>query len=509
VKDEGGTNMTLKIESPYLQSPDALWLRGNLHTHTTRSDGALSPQETIQAYSELGHDFLGLSDHNTPPDLEGLDPCGLLLIPANEISGNRGHLLALGFEPSTAGETHQQTLINTVTKAGGMAVLCHPSWGPAFNHYDYQTLEELSAYEGLEIYNGSIEEDPGSPYALDKWDRLLASGRRIWGLANDDAHRSSGQGRGTCVVRAAGRTPQAVLDALKNGSFYASTGAEIETIEVQGNRLSLHAPGAEAILVIGEAGRRLAVVAGDTLDFDATALTGSLFRVEVIGHGGQRAWTQAFRLSGEEVTRRRALVEAHPELKVLRAEHAPELTGDLSDRLWAKAEKACAFLDGDTAEVASLQTELAVLLAGGELFFGLRCTEPDLEAMKLTAAENGSGMLWIDDGVELFLDVEGDATRYFHFMANANGLCYCFEQGAVKGAARTPQIRACSARGKDGYTLEIAVPLSELGVGAEPEAGSTWGFNAVRNRHAAPGRLVFSLTANGNHDPERFGRLQF
>jgi len=284
----------LRIESPYLQSADALWLRGNLHTHTCRSDGMLSPQQAIRAYAGLGHDFLGLSDHNTPPALDGLDDCGMLLIPANEISGSCGHLLSLGFESATEPETHQQALIDTVASSGGMAVLCHPNWGTTFNHYAYETMEALSGYHAIEIYNGSIEEDPGSPYALDKWDRLLATGRRVWGMANDDAHSPGGQGRGMCVVRAAERTPAAVIQALMDGSFYASTGARIESIEVSGSRLLLRAPEAEAILVIGEAGRRLEVVTGGTLDFDARGVEGSVLRVEVFGSAGRRAWTQPF-----------------------------------------------------------------------------------------------------------------------------------------------------------------------------------------------------------------------
>jgi hypothetical protein len=486
-----------------------VWLKGNLHTHTSRSDGELTPQETIRAYAELGYDFLGLSDHNTPPDLEGLDDRGMLLIPANEISGSCGHLLALGFTRSTEREAHQQTLIDAVVADGGMAALCHPSWGAAFDHYDYGILEELGGYHAIEIYNGSIEEDPGSPYALDKWDRLLASGRRVWGLATDDAHRRSGQGRGVCVVRAAERTPRAVLEALMAGSFYASTGATIESIEVRADRLSLRAPGADAILVIGEAGRRLELVDGDALDFDASGVKGPLFRVEVVGRAGRRAWTQPFVLTGEEVARRRALVEARPTLGVHRAGRAPELAGDLSDPLWAEAERAAEFLDGDSGELSPLRTELAALLAEGQLFLGLRCEEPAPEEMRLTANRVGSGSLWTNDGVEIFLDVEGGAIRYFHAMVNADGLCYCCEQGSFTGAARFPEVRSRAGRWQGGYTLEIAIPLAELGLDADPGAGTAWGFNAVRNRHAAPRRTVFSLTGNGNHEPKRFGLLRF
>ena len=40
------------------------WLRGNLHTHTTVSDGKLTPEECIRLYKEKGYDFLCITDHH-------------------------------------------------------------------------------------------------------------------------------------------------------------------------------------------------------------------------------------------------------------------------------------------------------------------------------------------------------------------------------------------------------------------------------------------------------------
>ncbi len=39
------------------------WYKGNLHTHSTNSDGRLSPEEVIGLYREEGYDFLALTDH--------------------------------------------------------------------------------------------------------------------------------------------------------------------------------------------------------------------------------------------------------------------------------------------------------------------------------------------------------------------------------------------------------------------------------------------------------------
>ena len=51
--------------SPYDLSDDDgyMWLKGNLHSHTTNSDGKPSPQERLDGYVNHGYDFLCLSDH--------------------------------------------------------------------------------------------------------------------------------------------------------------------------------------------------------------------------------------------------------------------------------------------------------------------------------------------------------------------------------------------------------------------------------------------------------------
>ena len=42
--------------------PGRFW-KGNLHTHSTRSDGGLSPERVCQLYRDLGYDFLSITDH--------------------------------------------------------------------------------------------------------------------------------------------------------------------------------------------------------------------------------------------------------------------------------------------------------------------------------------------------------------------------------------------------------------------------------------------------------------
>ena len=39
------------------------WYKGNLHTHTTLSDGRATPEETFALYKAEGYSFMALTDH--------------------------------------------------------------------------------------------------------------------------------------------------------------------------------------------------------------------------------------------------------------------------------------------------------------------------------------------------------------------------------------------------------------------------------------------------------------
>ncbi|MEM8752525.1 MAG: PHP domain-containing protein, partial [Pseudomonadota bacterium] len=43
-------------------APGRFW-RGNLHTHSDRSDGVLTPEEVCRRYRAEGYDFIALTDH--------------------------------------------------------------------------------------------------------------------------------------------------------------------------------------------------------------------------------------------------------------------------------------------------------------------------------------------------------------------------------------------------------------------------------------------------------------
>jgi hypothetical protein len=290
------------IEHPYKTLTGGAWLRGNLHAHTTRSDGVLSPQAVIDKYAGLGYDFLAISDHDiftSAEDHARLDTRGLTLLPANEITADGPHVLHIGGQSRVA-RMDRREVLRSIGVDGGFAIVNHPNWHADFNHCSIETLRSWDGYLGLEIYNGVIGRLEGSPYATNKWDMLLTDGRPVWGFANDDSHdpTAGDYGQGWNVLYAMERTPEAILEALTRGRFYASTGVVIEEILVEEDRITLRTANAARVVALSDAGKRFAMA--DRAAIEVTVPEGARYvRFECWGVGESFAWTQPFRLRRE------------------------------------------------------------------------------------------------------------------------------------------------------------------------------------------------------------------
>lgn len=136
------------------------WYKGNLHTHSTNSDGRLSPEEVIGLYREEGYDFLALTDHWFMGE-ERQEENFLLLSGAEYDVGNNvrdgiyhvvGMRCAEGAEAGKGPELQEkqaQLMIDRIHEAGGIAILAHPAW--SMNRASEVRL--LKDLDGCEIYN--------------------------------------------------------------------------------------------------------------------------------------------------------------------------------------------------------------------------------------------------------------------------------------------------------------------------------------------------------------------
>ena len=63
------------------------WYKGNLHSHTTISDGKMTPEQSVEVYKEHGYNFLALSEHDIYTDYrKQYNTDNFIMIPAIEAS---------------------------------------------------------------------------------------------------------------------------------------------------------------------------------------------------------------------------------------------------------------------------------------------------------------------------------------------------------------------------------------------------------------------------------------
>ena len=111
--------------------------RGNLHAHTTCSDGQKTPKECMADYRAAGYDFLSITDHRmvTKPDPAEI-PEGLVMIPGIELDYTMPdqwvHIQGLGVTEAVMDNYDRngnpQDGIDRINECGGLAMLNHPAW---------------------------------------------------------------------------------------------------------------------------------------------------------------------------------------------------------------------------------------------------------------------------------------------------------------------------------------------------------------------------------------------
>ncbi len=293
-------------------TPGRFW-RGNLHTHSTLSDGVLSPKDVVDAYKEAGYDFMMLSDHfignfDWPiADTRDFRSNSFTTIIGSELHapvtavGELWHLVGAGlpldFAPASKSETGPH-LARRAAEAGAFIGIAHPAWSQL-------TMEDarlIDCAHAVEVYNHgcAVDTDRGDGWYL--LDQMLTEGRRLTAFATDDAHfRTDDHFGGWVQVKAGSLDPDALLTALKNGAYYSSQGPVIHSLELEGTELHVTCSPANTIVAIcgnsrsaGRSGKSITSASVDLRKFEEGWLLrdkSPWFRVSVIDGAGKRAWT--------------------------------------------------------------------------------------------------------------------------------------------------------------------------------------------------------------------------
>jgi len=281
------TAMEVTIDyNPYQYSGN--WYKGQMHMHTTNSDGDSDPTTVANYYKNLGYDFIAITDHNyiTP------DPnVGILVLGSEygkgseENTADTGHILAINVSTVTDVNLSLQERIDSIVSQNGIAIVPHPT---VTYGIPYDQLVNLERYVGIEIYNAKAD-----AYAVDWWDSLLSTGKRVWGFAHDDEHvLTSDAGKTAIYVLADNLSTKAIINAIKRGSFYSVIGnITIDEINVTDSSITITASNASYIKFIGRYGQVLKNVSGTTATYQFTGYE-RYVRAEVVSADGDIAWTQ-------------------------------------------------------------------------------------------------------------------------------------------------------------------------------------------------------------------------
>ena len=319
------------------------YFKTNLHTHTTISDGKLSPRETKAVYKAKGYQVLCLSDHNVIVDHSAMNEPDFLMLTGMELNYNHED-----FRPKFDGRTYHFNLIAKrpdnlwspwsirrtnpealeynklmecenmdmrhdvditnamIAKAnekGFLVMYNHPTWS-CHSYLDYAPLKGLWGVEvrNTDCYNAGIDENNAWV-----WRELLKLGNRIYPTGTDDAHKEEDMGGAWIMVGAEKLEYGAVIHALEKGDFYMSCGPEIFDLTIEGNVVKITCSDARSVAlnnhgrftrrVVAEDGKMLNEVQFDISFFFEKADENSCIYLTVIAADGSYAITRPYYLN--------------------------------------------------------------------------------------------------------------------------------------------------------------------------------------------------------------------
>ena len=319
-----------------------VWLKGSTHVHARPSGDSSEPiPHVIQWYEAHHYDFIVLTDHNRVSEVAGdtqgqiavrAPATGLIVLAGIELTHNptgclpqgdkrkrcRIHVNALGVTGRPGGklewadrkshqriDMYQAALVASKALGTGVVQINHPQWLWGMTGDLLAQIARRGAHL-VEIENSQFVKwglgDKDHPSMEAIWDTALAQGVEMWGVASDDAHDYNGKktakypAGGAWVVVKARREPQAILDALASGHFYATTGISLDHAEVDAGDLVVGVAASEsgqfAIQWI-ENGALVDTVTGKTAR--RAIPQAGFIRAVVLRDDGKKAWIQPAR----------------------------------------------------------------------------------------------------------------------------------------------------------------------------------------------------------------------
>ncbi len=285
--------------------------KGNLHTHTTASDGKLTPDQIADLYKFNGYDFLIITDHWKLSKTE-YHKNGLLLISGIEYNFGQNvqegvfHVVGIGMkcDPNVNRNDTPESAVEKIHSVEGLADIAHPAWS-------MNTVEQLKRMKNAdftEIYN-SVSDLPANcrPYSGDVLDKLAAdeNGKLFPLAAVDDSHWCNGEEcKSFIYVQAEYCTPENILENIKKGNFLASQGPTLNVTQTEDGIIITCPPEDKIVTLIyftdavWTPNRTTIAPPGEYITKSVFHPTGteSYVRIEATSASGKKAWSQYIKL---------------------------------------------------------------------------------------------------------------------------------------------------------------------------------------------------------------------
>lgn len=301
--------------------------KANLHCHTVHSDGHWTPEQVKAEYQARGYSIVAYTDHRHYgwyPELmdDTFVPLAAFEGDLNEPFRKPGDFQRVrtyhinfydtdpagrgGFTavqpPQRYGDIHSlNNFLFEMNEKGFLSCYNHPYW----SLQNYDDYKDLCGVFAMEIYNHGCELDGLYGYNPQAYDEMLRTGTRLFCVATDDNHDSFAPGDPRCdsfggwtMLKLEKLDYPSVIEALRKGNFYCSTGPELEELYIEDNALHLRCSPVEKIYVITEGRRCLMELAapGETLTEAVFPLRGDegYLRVDCRDARGCHAYSNAY-----------------------------------------------------------------------------------------------------------------------------------------------------------------------------------------------------------------------
>ena len=316
---------------------DLTYYKANLHSHSTLSDGSVTPEQMKEGYKAKGYSILAITDHNVFLPHNDLTEDDFLVlngleynIDPNDGSGRTCHFCAIAGDKNTVlqplfhrtkycvrGAVESRAFVKydeslpdyeriyTGEGVSEMMKVCRDAgFFVTYNHpcWSVERYPEYMSYDGMhamEIVNyGSVE--TGYPEVNEQvYDDMLIAGKRVFCSANDDNHTVQKDAFGGFnYILSPGLTYESVMEALFAGRYYASNGPRITALYAEDGTVHIEVPGAREIRVF--TGFRRASRKIGTPDAPVTELQYTpdekcrYVRFAVVDFEGKTAFTRAY-----------------------------------------------------------------------------------------------------------------------------------------------------------------------------------------------------------------------